>query len=54
MLKIKNKNTGSELKNANNKFNMEAGKEIGVHWLNDDYSTEKIIYAYELGLKNKL
>lgn len=54
MLKIKNKNTGSELKKANDKFNMEAGKEIGVHWLNDDFPTKKIIYGYELGLKNKL
>ncbi|MFA6940330.1 MAG: hypothetical protein WCQ54_05015 [Clostridiaceae bacterium] len=54
MPKIKNKNTSSEPKNAKDKLNMEAAKELGIDSSNDDSTTEKIIDAYDLSLKNKL
>lgn len=54
MTNINSKNSGIEFKHGNDKFNMEAAKELGLDLSNDSLVTAKIIYAYELGLKNRL
>ncbi|MDV3428119.1 MAG: hypothetical protein LIR50_14055 [Bacillota bacterium] len=55
MVNIKDKNPGIEFKHGNDKFDMEAAQELGIDTSNAaNVTTAKIIYAYELGLKNKL
>lgn len=48
------KTSGIKFKHTNGKFSMEAAKELGVNLSNTNFTTTKIIYAYELGLNDKL
>lgn len=53
--KVISKDSNIDFKHANDKFNIEAAKDVGVPVSNNsNLSTTKIIYGYELGLKNKL
>lgn len=56
MLNKNNKTSSAEFKHDNDNFNMEAAKELGIDLSNSNtnLTTAKILYAYELGLKNKL
>jgi len=48
------KNPSANFKHGNDKFSTEVAKEIGIDLSNANVSTAKIIYAYELGLMNRL
>lgn len=56
MAKKECKNPNTEFKHGNDKFDMEAAKELGVDMSNNDsnFTTAKILYGYELGLNKKL
>lgn len=56
MKKACNKNQNTQFKHANDKFNMEVARELKVDMSNRDsnFTTTKIIYAYELGLRDTL
>lgn len=54
MTSTNNKASHIEFKHANDKFNIEVAKELGIDLSNNSFTTIKIIYAYELGLKGKL
>lgn len=54
MLRANKKNTNSKFRHDKDKFSMEAGREIGVDLSNANITTAKIIYAYELGLKDRI
>lgn len=50
-----NKKPSIEFKHTGDKFSMEAAEELRIPNLSDgNLTTAKILYAYELGLKNKL
>lgn len=54
MKNINSKTSRIEFKHANDKFDMEAAKELGINAPNDNVETIKILYAYELGLNHRL
>ncbi|AGY75734.1 MULTISPECIES: hypothetical protein [Clostridium] len=49
-----NKTPHIKFKHSNDKFNMEAARELGIDFPNFNQTTSKIIYAYELGLNDRL
>ncbi|WP_175413055.1 hypothetical protein [Clostridium sp. AWRP] len=49
-----NKTPYIKFKHSNDKFNMEAARELGIDFPNFNQTTSKIIYAYELGLNDRL
>lgn len=54
MANINSKTSGIKFKHTNDKFNTEAAKELGINLSNTNLTTTKIIYAYELGLNDRL
>lgn len=54
MTETNKKNESTNFKHTNDKFNVEAAQELGIPLPNTNLPTAKIIYAYELGLNNKL
>lgn len=48
------KSSSIKFKHANDNFDAEAAKELGIDPHTSNVTTAKIIYAYELGLNNKL
>ena len=55
MTNIKNdKAPHVKFNHSNDKFNMETARELGIDFPGFNQTTSKILYAYELGLKNRL
>lgn len=49
------KNSGIKFKHGNDKFGAEAAEELGIPVSNNsNFTTAKILYAYELGLNDRL
>lgn len=56
MLKKNCKSPNTEFKHTNDRFDMEAAKELGIDMSNreSNFTTAKIINSYELGLRDRL
>ena len=55
MFNKNSKNPGIEYKHGNDRFSVEAAKDLGIDLSNkNNLTTTKILYAYELGLDNRL
>lgn len=56
MVKKNSKSQNAEFNHGNDKFDMEAAKELGINMSNKEsnFTTAKIINAYELGLRDRV
>lgn len=56
MVKKNCKSQNAEFNHGNDKFDMEAAKELGINMSNKEsnFTTAKIINAYELGLRDRI